>query len=714
MRSVRARTDDASACSQHERLALLEYLLGSDDSRECAERALAWLTGASARRAVCYKIDAEGETLRILVHMGVRPADADQRSGSVSLMPGSPLTELLHARAPRTFTRGALPLPLVALGTRFVGCPLPLSETDPEARIGLLFAGPASPELVQDLTWLSDVLGRKLLRTRTHRTLLEAERRLERERRLLQGVVDAVPDPLLLTDTEGRVLLANSRAESLFVASTGGSEGRHHAVALNNMHLSAALSRRALEQRTPTRRELVLVDPSDGSDLLFELLSAATGDAREGTGVVSVLRNVSDLHRAALENEANWRRLRTAEAEARAERDRLNLIIDSVADPIIVSDPSGNIVMMNAPAERLFTAGDNPIDGEGLRAVRANDARFSSFITNLYFTPSGRNWRGELSLTEPSTGREMPVEAISGKITSDRGEVTGAVTILHDLTEAREKARLYEQLKRASDELEQKVADATAELVRQNELLQRQAVELEQASALKSQFLANMSHEFRTPLNAILGYTSMLLQGVSGELTSGQKRNLTRVDSNGRHLLAIINDILDIAKIESGKMPLHVGEFELAALVTEITSELEPIIARSGLELVFEPPPKLPPVISDRQKVKQIVLNLLSNALKFTPQGSVQVTAEYDSAKRQYTVAVKDTGIGISAEEQARVFEDFRQVDASVTREYGGTGLGLAICRRLARMLDGTITLQSSPGEGSTFTLTLPRRPRRR
>src|SRR5712664_3233750 len=161
----------------------------------------------------------------------------------------------------------------------------------------------------------------------------------------------------------------------------------------------------------------------------------------------------------------------------------------------------------------------------------------------------------------------MPVEAIAGKILSEHGELTAVVTILHDRREALEKAKLYEQLKQASDELERKVQTATADIVQQNELLRRQAIELEQASALKSQFLANMSHEFRTPLNAILGYTSMLLKGVSGEMTAQQRRNLERIDSNSHHLLSIINDILDISRIEAGKMPLTLVEFLLPDMV---------------------------------------------------------------------------------------------------------------------------------------------------
>jgi signal transduction histidine kinase len=288
------------------------------------------------------------------------------------------------------------------------------------------------------------------------------------------------------------------------------------------------------------------------------------------------------------------------------------------------------------------------------------------------------------------------------------------VTILHDRTEALEKERLFEQLKEAHELLEARVREATAELVRQNELLRRQAIELEQASALKTQFLANMSHEFRTPLNAILGYTSMLLKGVAGELSPLQRDNLTRVDSNSRHLLAIINDILDISRIEAGRMPLHLTEFKLPELIAEVVAELEPIIARAKLEVVADVPASLPAMRSDRPKVKQIVLNLLTNALKFTPQGRVKVSPRALTEARQIAIAVADTGIGIADSDLAKIFEDFQQADNSSTRQYGGAGLGLAICRRLAGMLEGQITVESRLGVGSTFTLTLPLRLKRR
>jgi signal transduction histidine kinase/CheY-like chemotaxis protein len=276
------------------------------------------------------------------------------------------------------------------------------------------------------------------------------------------------------------------------------------------------------------------------------------------------------------------------------------------------------------------------------------------------------------------------VEAIAGKIVSEHGDVTAVVTILHDRTQELERDRLYEQLKRASGELEQKVREATAELSRQNELLRRSHFEIEQASAAKSQFLANMSHEFRTPLNAILGYTSMLLKGVTGELTPHQRRNLERVDSNSHHLLAIINDILDISRIEAGKMPLTATTFGLKDLVAEVLAEVEPIIARSQLAVTSHVVPELPQLRTDRQKIKQIVINFLTNAIKFTPHGSVDVRTAYDAQADEVAISVADTGIGIAPDDRERIFEDFRQADNSPTREYTGAGLGLAICRRLA------------------------------
>jgi len=693
------------------RLALAEYLIASDDATECAQRSVDWLAQhAGAKSAVCALIDPETDELRALAGRGVTAAQL-KRLAVHRGQEANPVALALSRSAPIVFedakARGLAPF---GAGP-FVAVPLPIAER-PEARVGILLAAPPSPLLDREARWLADALGQKLVHLRAARRTADAEHRLQRDRESLLSVINSVPDPVLLTDTEGRIIISNTRADALFVAREEQSEGRQRAVTLNNMLFSAALSRQAIDEPEAARRELLLVNPTEGTDLLFELLSATVQHPGEGTGYVSILRNVTDLRAATEQIEENYRRLKIAEADVRAERDRLDLIIDSVADPILVTDPSGKILLMNAPAERLFTAPEGSGD-ELQRAMRTNDAHFSSFVSNVFLSGGSSRFRGEISLADPQAARPLPVEAISGKVLSEHGEVTAVVTILHDRTEALEKARLYERLERASKQLEEKVREATAELVRRNELLQRQAIELEQASQLKSQFLANMSHEFRTPLNAILGYTSMLLQGVNGELAPPQKRNLGRVDSNAKHLLNIINDLLDISRIEAGKMPLHLEQFELPTLIGELLAEVEPLIHKAHLSASTELAADLPPVMSDRQKVKQIVLNFLTNAIKFTPQGAIRVSAGYDAAKDEISLAVNDTGIGIAEQDQRKIFEDFRQADDSVTRQYGGAGLGLSICRRLGNMLEGRITVDSRLGAGSTFTLHVPRRGRR-
>jgi PAS domain S-box-containing protein len=691
------------------KLAFVEFLLTSIDVQESSRRAVDWLA-AHAPVTEAAVLVAEGLSSDMLL-----VAEHGVSSGAIMDFAlnredtSHPLIQALAEAAP-VYLESLPPhyrVPLEAKG--FHAIPLRAEATEPGHGL-LLVAGPG-PQIDSETMWLGRALGKQVSRLLGRQLL--AETRFGQERMLLYSIINAVTDPILLTDTEGKLIIANSHAEKLFAAPEEASEGWRRAAALNNMLFSAALSTSAVGMSELSRRELLLVDPLEGSDLLFELLSSRAKDERQGTYVVSILRNVTDLARAKEEIEESYRTLRIAQAEVRDERHRLDLIIDSVADPILVTDQEGDIVLMNTPAERLFNAPG--VEDEGtLRRVRANGANLTSFVSNVLTRSGEQRYRGEIQLGDPLTGRPLPVEAVAGTILSEQGELMWVVTILHDLTEAIEKARLYEQLKQASVELERKVQEATAELAQQNELLRRQHIELEQASALKSQFLANMSHEFRTPLNAILGYTHMLLNNVTGPVTEPQRKSLSRIDSNSRHLLALINDILDITRIEAGRMPLNATTFGIKELFEEVQAELEPIIKRSNLMVTTKVRGTVPSLRTDRQKVKQIVLNLLSNALKFTPAGSVTLTASHDARARQVAIAVRDTGVGIPEEDQAKVFEDFRQLDSSPARGYGGTGLGLSICRRLANILGGSIELESSAGRGSTFTLRLPAKGRRK
>ncbi len=690
------------------KLALAEFLVESQDFPASASHGIEWLAAhAGLQRALVAVREPGHLNLLLVASHGVSPtiiSDFAVRRDDTA----HPLIAAMERPEPSYFDGSDALFPLMETTGAHV---IPLRMDGTSASHGVLVVASYGPELHSDVLWIARMLASQAARLIGRHTLTET--RFGQERMLLYSIINAVTDPILLTDTEGKLIIANTHAEKLFAAPDDASEGWRRAVGLNNMLFSAALSTSVLAQRDLSRRELLLVDPLEGSDLLFELLSSRARDEREGAYVVSILRNITDLARAREEIEESYRTLRVAQAEVRDERHRLDLIIDSVVDPILVTDQEGDIVLMNEPGERLFNVPSSA--GEGaLRRVRANGANLTSFVSNVLTRTGEQRYRGEIQLSDPRTGRTLPVEAAAGTILSEQGELVWVVTILHDRTEALEKARLYEQLKFASAELERKVHEATAELAQQNELLRRQHIALEQASALKSQFLANMSHEFRTPLNAILGYTHMLLNGVTGPVSEPQRKSLSRIDSNSRHLLALINDILDITRIEAGRMPLNLSTFQIPDLVNEVMSELEPIIKRSNLRVTTRTRGRLPAIRSDRQKVKQVVLNLLSNALKFTPQGSVTIEAAYDSAERTVSIAVRDTGVGIPQEAQNKVFEDFRQLDSSPARGYGGTGLGLSICRRLAQMLGGTIELQSVVSRGSTFTLTLPAKARRR
>jgi PAS domain S-box-containing protein len=692
------------------KLSLVDALLAEQEARPCAALVLSWLSRhAVLDQAVCAVVDADSARLVGLTGLGLGASAVDAFSLDLTDRAHPLVVALSGGEAVAFHDSGqSVPRPFeTPLGhTSFHA--VPLGRGQQEIGPGLLLVtgegdGPVSDEVL----WAAELLGMRLGSLWYQRVQAD-ERRHKRERSWLLSVINAVTDPILLTDGDGRILIANAGAEMLLTADEEKREGWRRAVALNNMLFSASLF---TAQSGPTRRELLLVDPSEGQDLLFEVLSAPVAIRAGETGVVSVLRNVTDLRRATEEIEENYRRLRVAEAATRAERDRLDLILNSVLDPILVTDPGGNIVRMNPPAERMFTFPQGKRDAEVERRVQANDAVFTSFVSNLYAGQS-LHWRAELNLLDPHTGTTVPVEAISGKVVAKHGEETAVVTILHDLTEAMEKAQLYEQVKRHSEELREKVREATAELAGQNELLRRQALELEQASAMKSQFLANVSHELRTPLNAIMGYTHLLLEGVSGDLNRPQQDKLTRIDSNARHLLAVINDLLDITRIESGKMPVQAETIHLPELIDEVMTEVEPVIAGTRLAVRRNLSPDLPEIETDRQKVKQIILNLLSNALKFTPEGSVDIRLEHHVESSEISVIVTDTGIGIAEENLKTIFEAFEQANSSYVRRQGGTGLGLSICRRLASLLDGRITLASRLGEGSTFTLFLPAKPR--
>ena len=215
-----------------------------------------------------------------------------------------------------------------------------------------------------------------------------------------------------------------------------------------------------------------------------------------------------------------------------------------------------------------------------------------------------------------------------------------------------------------------------------------------------------MSHELRTPLNAVLGYAELLLDGIYGVLPDTARGVLERVQSNGRHLLGLINDVLDLSKIEAGQLKLTLDAYALSAVVQTVVAATESLANAKGLKLKATIGDNLPTGTGDERRIAQVLLNLVGNAIKFTDQGSVEITAM--SRGDRFEIAVSDTGPGIALEDQARIFEEFQQVDNTSTRKKGGTGLGLAISRRIAAMHGGALTVESHVGHGSTFRVVLP------
>jgi signal transduction histidine kinase len=236
--------------------------------------------------------------------------------------------------------------------------------------------------------------------------------------------------------------------------------------------------------------------------------------------------------------------------------------------------------------------------------------------------------------------------------------------------------------------------------------LEEKSRQLEVASRHKSQFLANMSHELRTPLNAILGYAELILDEIYGPVPEKIREVLERVHASGKHLLGLINDVLDLSKIEAGQLTLALADYSMRELVQTVFTAVEPLAAEKSLALEVTVPPDLPPGHGDERRLAQVVMNLVGNAIKFTEAGAVRVRVT--ATDGVFEVGVADTGPGIAPADQQRIFEEFQQADSSTTRKKGGTGLGLSIARRIVELHGGRIWVESTPGRGSTFRFTVP------
>jgi len=414
----------------------------------------------------------------------------------------------------------------------------------------------------------------------------------------------------------------------------------------------------------------------------------------------------------------------------------LAAIVDSSDDAIIGKTLDTIIRSWNDGATRIFgwTAGE--IIGKSVYTLIPPDRHDEEPMI------IGRLSRGERvdhfeTVRVRKDGSLVDISLSVSPIRDKAGRIIGAAKIARDITEAKRLQRVEreatEQLQELASELEQQVEEAQSlqeeleqtndELIRslteaenarrEAEEARRQAersrAEAEKANAAKSEFLATMSHELRTPLNAIAGYVELLEMEIRGGLTDEQRQDLARIKRSQRTLLRLIEDVLNFAKLESGRLEFRFEDVALNEFLASLEHFVAPRLVKKNLAFRFNPCDDAPSVAIDRAKVEQIMLNLLSNAVKFTDEGEIVVQCDLDD--QHVHIRVRDTGRGIRKELHESIFEPFVQGDPSLTRTAEGTGLGLSISRQLARAMGGDITIDSEVGRGSTFTLDLPRRP---
>ena len=526
---------------------------------------------------------------------------------------------------------------------------------------------------------------------------------------LLRLLIDRVQDyAIFALDTKGTVLTWNSGAERLKRYTADEIVGRHFSLFYTPEDVASDRPARLLATAMDTGR---VEDEGwrvrkDGSRFWANvLITALRDDDGKLVGFAKVTRDLTDK--------------RAADELLRQSEERFRLLVQSVEDyAIYMLDPTGIITTWNSGAERIKGYSAQEIIGQHFSVFYTAEDLAAGKPANELVTATDTGHYEEEGWRVRKDGTRFWANVVLTPIHLADGRIAGFAKVTRDLTQRRaaderalmdaQRIAAEEGARTAAEQRAQELRSLTEQLRAQTLELERRTIEAEAGNRSKSDFLAAMSHELRTPLNAIAGYAELMQAGVSGPLTEAQRDQLERIQRSQRHLLGIINDILNFSRIEAGKVTYAIGPIVLQELVDGVVPMVQPQADKKRLRLdVTRCSPALM-AMADRSKVEQILLNLLSNAVKFTDEDG-RIAISCGTGKDRAWLSVSDTGIGIPSSQLESIFAPFTQVGRTLASPMEGTGLGLAISRDLARAMQGDLVAESREGEGSVFTLFLPR-----
>jgi protein-histidine pros-kinase len=503
-----------------------------------------------------------------------------------------------------------------------------------------------------------------------------AEKRQEREREereeRFEGILESAPDGVVLVDERGQIAFVNSQTETMFGLGREKLLGRPVEMLLPD----------SFRERHPAQRSAYFQDPGIRPKGESRIVSGLRQDGSSFPVEVTLSPFTCGDERYAIGSIRDITQRRKLEERIRSSHERFRLLVEGVRDyAIYMLDVDGNVLSWNVGAERIKGYGADEIIGQHFSVFYPQEARERGWPTEELTRATVEGQFEDEGWRVRKDGSQFWANVVITAIRDEAGRLQGFSKVTRDLTER----------------------------TRHERALHEKNLELERANQAKNRFLATMSHELRTPLNAIIGFTGTLLMKLPGPLTGDQEKQLRIVQNSARHLLSLINDLLDLAKIESGKAEVNNDPIVCQAVLQGVVAALRPLAEAKGLRFEVRVPPHDLIIRSDRRVLSQILLNLANNAIKFTDIGGINIellSSEVGGRKRT-EFRVSDTGIGIREEDRTKLFQAFKQVDQVGNSRREGTGLGLHLSQKMATVLGGTITFQSEFGHGSTFSLVL-------